>query len=159
MLGTVCPRMRAPTYVYPASWRDSVTIVLRKPGKANYTVSNVHWPVALLNTMVKVLSACVAENLTHVVETQNSLKKPLRVQTWTYYYGFTTLCYVVKFVKDAWRRKEVVSALFLDIKSTFPSIILDQLVHNMRNRGVPRHYTNWIAHKVSGCHTTLKFNG
>ena len=27
---------------YPASWRDSVTVVLRKPGKANYTVPNAH---------------------------------------------------------------------------------------------------------------------
>ena len=37
--------------VYPASWRDSVTIVLRKLGKANYTGLNVHQPVTLLNTL------------------------------------------------------------------------------------------------------------
>ena len=29
----------------------------------------------------------------------------------------------------------------------------------MRKRGVPREYTNWIACKVSGCCTTLKFDG
>ena len=28
----------------------------------------------------------------------------------------------------------------------------------MRKRGVLREYTNWIACKVSGCHTTLKFD-
>ena len=54
-------------------------------------------------------------------------------------------------MKDAWRRKEVVSALFLDIKSAFPCVVLDWLVHDMRNRGVPRQYT--------GHCTTLKFDG
>jgi len=29
----------------------------------------------------------------------------------------------------------------------------------MRNRVVPRQYTEWITCKVSGCCTTLKFNG
>ena len=70
-----------------------------------------------------------------------------------------SLHYVTKFVKDAWRRKEVVSALFLDIKSAFPSVVLDWLVHNMRKRGMPRQYTDWISHKVMGYHTTLKFDG
>ena len=62
-----------------------------------------------------------------------------------------SLHYVTKYVKDAWRRKEVVSALFLDVKNTFPSVVIDQLVHNMRSRGVLREYTDWITHKVIGC--------
>ena len=90
--------------VYLTSWRDSVTIMLRKPGKADYTAPNVHWPVTLLNTIIKVLSACVAEDLTHVIETHGILlsnhfgSRP----------GHTTmdsLHYIAKFVKDAWRRK------------------------------------------------------
>jgi len=32
----------------------------------------------------------------------------------------------------------VVSTLFLDIKSTFPSVVL-RLIHDMRTRGVPVH--------------------
>ena|SRR5882724_5572849 len=54
--------------VYPNSWRDSTTVVLRKLGKPDYLLPNVHWPVALLNTICKVLSACIAEDLTNVVE-------------------------------------------------------------------------------------------
>ena len=99
-----------------------MTIVLRKPGKANYTVLNAHQPVTLLNTMANVLSACVAENITHTAEMHGILSNN--------YFGsrpghttMDTLHYVVKFVKDAWRRKEVVSALFPNIKSTFPSIV------------------------------------
>ena len=54
--------------IYPTGCIDSVMVLLRKPGKADYTVLNVHQPVALLNTIVKVLSACIAEDLTHMVK-------------------------------------------------------------------------------------------
>ena len=53
----------------------------------------------------------------------------------------------------------MVSALFLDIKNAFPSVVLNWLVHNMRIRGVPRECTDWIVHKVTGCQMTLKFDG
>ena len=58
---------------YPTSWRESVTVILRKPGKADYMVPNAYWPVALLNTIVKVLSACITEDLTHTIETHDLL--------------------------------------------------------------------------------------
>jgi len=48
-------------------------------------------------------------------------------------FGFDPLTsqtlYMSKLVKDVWRRSKVVSTLFLDIKSSFPSIVLNQLVH------------------------------
>ena len=61
-----------------------------------------------------------------------------------------SLHYITTFVKNAWRRKEVVSALFLDIKSTFPSMNLSCLIHDMRVRGVPWQYTGWLECKVTG---------
>ena len=42
---------------YPTSLRGSVTVILRKPGKADHMVLNAYQPVTLLNTIVKVLSA------------------------------------------------------------------------------------------------------
>ena len=67
--------------------------------------------------------------------------------------------FVTKFVKDAWRRGKVVSALFLDIKSAFPSVLLDRLIHDMRCRGVPPQYTGWIRCRVEGRKTMVKFDG
>jgi len=52
----------------------------------------------------------------------------------------------------------VVSTLFLDIKSTFPSILLNWLTHAMRARGVPWQYINWIARKVRGWCMILSFD-
>jgi len=92
--------------VYPTRWRDSVMVVLRKPGKADYTVPNVHWPVSLLNTIAKVLSACMAEDLTHAVKTHGLLPN----NHFGSQPGCTTtdlLHYVTKFVKDTWRRQRL----------------------------------------------------
>jgi len=135
--------------MYPNRWKDSVMVVLRKPGKGDYKAPNVHRPVALLNTIVKVMSTCVAEDLIHATETHRLLPNN--------HFGSCPRCtttdllhYVTKFIKDAWRRQEVMSALFLDIKSAFPSVMLEQLVHDMRTRGVLSQYTDWISHKVNG---------
>src|SRR5882724_12518771 len=54
--------------VYPAQWRDSITVVLRKPIKPDYTVPGAHQPISLLNTIAKIVSACVAEDLTQMAE-------------------------------------------------------------------------------------------
>jgi len=47
---------------------------------------------------------------------------------------------MMKFIKDTWRKKEVVSMIFLNIKSTFPSVVLNHLIHTMRVRGIPKQY-------------------
>jgi len=53
----------------------------------------------------------------------------------------------------------LVLQVITDIKSAFPSIVLNQLIHDMRTRGVPAQYTNWIAPKINRWHAILKFDG
>ena len=129
---------------YPKQWKDSIMVVLRKPMKPDYMLPNAHWPIALLNTIAKILSACIMEDLVHMAEIYELLPKnhfgcrPGRTT-------MDSLHYVMKHTKDACRRNEVVSALFLNIKSTFPSMILEQIMHKMRQQGVPASYTEWIT--------------
>ena len=106
-------------------------IVLRKPTKPDYMVPNAHRPITLLNTIAKMLSACIAEDLIQVAKTYNLLTSnhfsccPCRNTS-------DSLHYVTTFVKNAWR-KEVISTLFLDIKGAFPNVVLSQIIHDMRN--------------------------
>jgi hypothetical protein len=53
---------------YSDRWKSWVTIVLRKPGKARYDVPKSYRPIALLNTLGKLLSAIVAEDLVYITE-------------------------------------------------------------------------------------------
>ncbi|KAG2068832.1 hypothetical protein BDR04DRAFT_958341, partial [Suillus decipiens] len=57
---------------YSQEWKCSSTIVLRKPGRPDYSVPKAYQPIILLDTMAKILSACVADDLTYIAE-QNQL--------------------------------------------------------------------------------------
>ncbi|KIO12025.1 hypothetical protein M404DRAFT_58878, partial [Pisolithus tinctorius Marx 270] len=61
------------TYYDP--WRESMmecgfltTVILCKPGKADYTMLKAYHPIALLNTTAKLLLAIIAENTTYILE-------------------------------------------------------------------------------------------
>jgi hypothetical protein len=57
---------------YPA-WREFNTVVLRKPGKPDYTVPKVYRPIVLLNTTAKLLTAIVADHMSHLIKTNHLL--------------------------------------------------------------------------------------
>ena len=98
--------------------------------------------------------SCVAEDLIKMSEKANILPsnhfgcRPGRSST-------DTLHYVVAAAKDAWRRGKVLGALFLDIRGAFPSVILERLLHNMRTKGIPKEYMEWIRRKVANRNTTI----
>ena len=48
--------------------------------------------------------------------------------------------------------------VFLDIKSAFPAASPERLYHNLRMRGVPEEYVNWLRIKLAGRKTRLKFD-
>lgn len=116
------------TYYDP--WRESITVILRKSGKPDYTTPKVYRPIALLNTTAKLLSAIVAERTSYILKAHNLLPNthfgscPGRSTTDSLHPFETT-------VRHAWRQGKVVSALFLDIEGAFPNAVTDRLIHNM----------------------------
>jgi DNA topoisomerase IB len=56
-----------------ASFRASITAVLRKPGKVNYAVPKAYRPIALLNTVGKIMDAVVARRLSYHIKTHHVL--------------------------------------------------------------------------------------
>ncbi|KAI0337728.1 hypothetical protein BDW22DRAFT_1339238, partial [Trametopsis cervina] len=59
--------------VYPAEWRISRTVVLRKPGRKDYTTPNSYRPIALLPCIAKILAACVTKIITNHCERSSLL--------------------------------------------------------------------------------------
>ena len=47
-------------------------------------------------------------------------------------------------VKAVWRRKKVVSVLFLDVEGAFPNVVTHCLLHNMQKRRVPAAYVAFV---------------
>ena len=142
---------------YPASWKRYKTVVLRKPGKSDYTVPNAYRPIALLDVFAKLLSACVKEIWEFHAERLNLLPRNQyggrKGRTAT-----DSVHALVNFAKDAWRRKQEVVMLFLDIKGAFPNVAIPVLIHDMRKLGFHTKYTAWITNKTTNRETVLAFD-
>ena len=60
---------------FPKAFRTSTTIVLRKPAKPDYTKSKAYRPIALENTLGKILESVIATVLSYITETHELLPK------------------------------------------------------------------------------------
>jgi len=142
---------------YPIDWALTQTLVMKKLGKPNYTVPGAWRPIVLSNGFACLLNSCQTEDMVTMCEKLDILPnnhfggRPGRTTT-------DALHLMTKTVKDAWRRKEVASILFLDVKGAFPSVAVDRLIHNMHTKGIPKQYTEWMQRRLVDCQTTLLFD-
>jgi predicted phosphoadenosine phosphosulfate sulfurtransferase len=93
----------------------------------------------LLNTIAKLLSSIIAEEITYIAETHMLLPdthfggRPGRTTS-------DLLHLLTDTIKAAWCKKQVVSVLFLDIEGAFTNVVTERLLHNMRKRQLPEEY-------------------
>ena len=116
LLPTYRTMLKNRTYYH--GWQESMTCILRKPGKPNYEIPKAYHPITLLCTMAKVLMSIVSENLTTATE-QNQLLpethfggRPCRSMT-------NAVHLLIHWIKEAWRKGKVVSILFFRHRRSF----------------------------------------
>ena len=108
--------------VYHDCWLSSTTLVLRKPGKPNYNVAKAYRPIALLDTIGKLLSTLVAADISHLAE-KHSLHPPGQFGSRPGRNTSDSIHYLTHKIKDAWRAGKVAAALFLDVQGTFTNTV------------------------------------
>ena len=97
---------------YYEGWRESTTVIIRKPGKPDYSAPKAYRPIALLNTTAKFLLAIVTEGTSYILETHNLLPS-------TYFGGrpgrsTTDSLHPLEItIRHAWRQGKVAPTLFL----------------------------------------------
>jgi ribonuclease HI len=142
---------------YPPEWAITDTLILKKPAKTDYSSPSAWRPIVLSNGLARLLNMCLASDMVTMCETHGILPpnhfgaRPGRTTT-------DSIHLLIKTVKDAWRNKAVASALFLDVKGAFPSVNIDKLIHNMRKRGIPKEYTDWLKKRLGARKTILLFD-
>lgn len=142
---------------HPTEWRSSTTVVLRKPGKPDYSLPKAYRPIALQDTLSKIMESVIARRLSTWAEQYGLLPathfggRPGRTTT-------DAVLTLTHFVKDAWRRGEVVSSLFLDISQAFPSVSHPRLLFNLRKRRVPVSIIAWLGSFLSQRTTCISFD-
>jgi hypothetical protein len=58
---------------FPSTFKKTLTVVLRKPNKPDYTKPNAYRPIALECTIGKILESIITELLSYLIETHNLL--------------------------------------------------------------------------------------
>jgi len=128
----------------PSHFRSYTTVVIRKPGKDDYTDPNAYRPIALLNTIGKVMEAILAARISYLVERHHLLPKNhiggRRGRSCE-----LALHLIMEKVHARWRAGDrVASLLTLDQTGAFPNVNHKRLIHNMRKRRLPMGIIQWV---------------
>jgi hypothetical protein len=115
----------------PEHFRQSKTVVLRKPGKKDLTNVRSYRPIALLNTLGKALESILAFRISHAVSKYKLLPEGhLGGQK-----GMSTehaLHRLTEEIHHAWDQGHVASLLLLDVSGAFDHVSHPRLLHNLR---------------------------
>jgi hypothetical protein len=144
----------------PAHFRESTTVVLRKPGKDDYTLPKSYRPIALMNTTGKIMDAVVAKRLSYLAETYYVLP-PTHIGGRKMRSTKHALHAVTKKIYKAWDHKtsQVASLLLLNVLGAFNNVSHARLLHDLRKRRVDEKTVKWIASFLSDRHTSIAIDG
>jgi ribonuclease HI len=132
--------------------------VLRKPKKPDYTKPNAYRPIALENTIGKVLESIMAETISYLAEEYQLLPtthfggRPGRTTE-------DAMMLLTENIHAAWREGRIYSAVFMDVAGAFNNVHHQRLIHNLKKRKIPPQITRWVESFLHERSTRIKFNG
>jgi ribonuclease HI len=143
---------------FPTIFKESKTLVLRKPTKPDYTKPNAYRPIALECTIGKVLESIMAETISYLTEEYDLLPanhfggRPCRSTE-------DAMTVLSENIYDTWGQKKVFSLVLMDVAGAFNNVHHTRLIHNLRKRRIPTNITRWIASFLQNRSTRICFNG
>lgn len=128
---------------------------MRKPGKKDYSDVKSYCPIALLNTISKVLESVLATHISYLVKLHHSLpftytgdqKSSLAEHA---------IYHLVENAYPAWNKGNVDLALFLDVTGAFDNVSHKRLLQNLCKWGIHKSVVKCIKSFLTHCSTTLK---
>jgi exonuclease III len=131
---------------HPKAWKASITIVLRKEDKGDYTSIDSYRPIALLNTMGKLLEIIIARKISELAETNNLLPETqmgARKSRSTE----TALHLLTEQIHTIWNipgKRQVATMLCMDISGAYDHVSHARLLDNMKKRRIPESLLRWV---------------
>lgn len=142
---------------YPSCWKRATTAIIRKSNKASYTVPNGYHPIALLNTLGKVLELIIARRLVKWAVSSGYLSN--RHYGGRKGVGTKDAIYQLdSWVRDQWTEKKVVVDLFLDVQSAYPTFHPDQLINILVAKKCPAYLWIFFRDFLRGRNTTMRLD-
>ena len=142
---------------FPDRYKAARTIYLRKPSKGSYCYAKAWRPIALLNTIGKLMEALAATKLSELAEKENLLPE---IQM-----GFrkersteSALFLLTSQVEKVWKEGMVASLLSLDISGAYDRVLPEILKKILERKGIPSWFVNWIFSFTTQRKTSLVFD-
>lgn len=143
---------------YPQRWKAAKIVVLRKPGKSDYTSPSAYRPISLLNTLGKLLEAVVARRLSYYAEKYKLLPdtqfggRPGRTTE-------QALLVLANAIDQAWLRGRVVTLIAFDLKGAFNGVKATTLDARLLEKGIPTSARKWIQSFMRDRTASIHFDG
>ena len=142
---------------HPQRWRSARIVVLRKPGKPDYSLPGAYRPISLLNTLGKLLEAVIAKRLSHLAEHHGLLPdtqfggRPGRTTE-------QALLILTNAIDRAWHGQRVLTLVAFDLKGAFNGVNQTSLDARLQSKGIPTVARRWIASFMSGRQANITFD-
>ena len=143
---------------FPTAFKNTSTIVLRKPGKPDYTKPNAYRPIALENILGKVLESIMAEILSYLTETHKLIPpqhfggRPGRTSE-------DAMIILTEKIHHTRKERDIYSIIFMDVGGIFNNVHHERLFDNLHKQRVPEFMVKWIQSFLSNRSTNIRFNG
>ncbi|KAI9034780.1 RNA-directed DNA polymerase from mobile element jockey [Aspergillus affinis] len=137
--------------------KQSITVVLRKAAPRDYCIAKSYRPIALLNTLGKILEAVATVRIAWALEERNLLPR-------SHLGGRRGISvdHLIQLLLDQifenWGKGRKVSMLFLDVAGVFDNVSHIRLLHNLRMIGLD-FFAGWLKSFLSNRSTRLQLSG
>ena len=122
---------------YPRAFKTARTVAFRKPGKGDYQAPKSWRPIALLETLGKVVEAIIATRIRDFAESMGLLPEA-QMGTRQGRSTETAVASLLARVRAAWDSGgAVASVLALDVSGAFDRVLKERLIWALRQRGFP----------------------
>ncbi|KAI9036090.1 uncharacterized protein KD926_002467 [Aspergillus affinis] len=141
----------------PEYFQQSTTVVLRKAAPRDYRLAKSYRPIALLNTLGKILEAVATVRIAWALEERNLLPR-------SHLGGRRGISvdHLIQLLLDqifeSWGKGRKVSILLLDVAGAFDNVSHIRLLHNLRMMGLG-FFAGWLKSFLSSRSTRLQLPG
>jgi ribonuclease HI len=141
----------------PPHFQASITVTLRKGGPRDFRQPKSYRPVALLNTLGKILESVMASRIAWAVEEHGLLPK-------THLGGRKGISvdHAIQLILDrvhhAWGRGKKVSMLLLDVAGAYDNVSHERLLNNIKQLRLGQ-FAPWITSFLRNRSTRIKLPG
>lgn len=142
----------------PKCWRKATGIVLKKPGKPDYSQPKAYRVISLLNCLGKALERILASRLGYLAET-TTLLDPSQIGGRLKKSAVDACLLLQAKVESEKAAKNKTSTLFLDVKGAFDHVSKNQLLAIMSKLGLPLSLLSWVSSFLSKRQLRLSFDG